>query len=83
MKLVTTERALIFSAIVLLIYSLISEIQVFMGLMPNDTLTTCIFVSFGVAESGFCTFIHERKKHREHVGGESIDEFGSIDVASD
>lgn len=52
-----------------------------MGLVPNDTLTTCIFVSFGVAEGGFCTFIHERKKHREHSGGEINDGNDSNDIS--
>lgn len=62
---ITTDKALYFSAIILLIYTAICIIQEFMGIQPDSTLTGCFFIAFGVAEGGFCTFIHINKKKRK------------------
>lgn len=62
---VTKDKALIFSAIMLIIYTIICIIQEFLGITPDSTLTTCFFVAFGVAEGGFCTAIHINKKKKE------------------
>ena len=65
MKEITTDKALIFSATLLIIYTIICIIQEFMGIVPDSTLTTCFFIAFGVAEGGFCTAIHINKKKRK------------------
>lgn len=66
MKKITTDKALIFSAIVLLLYTIVSEIQIFMDKVPDSTLTGAFFVAFGVAEGGYCAFIHHtKKKHNQ------------------
>lgn len=65
MKEITTDKALIFSATLLIIYTIICIIQEFIGIVPDSTLTTCFFVAFGVAEGGFCTAIHINKKKRK------------------
>lgn len=71
MKEITTDKALIFSAVILLIYTTICIIQEFMGIQPDSTLTGCFFIAFGVAEGGFCTAIHLNKKKRKKQDEES------------
>lgn len=65
MNKITIDKALIFSVSVLFVYSIITEIQIFMDKVPNDTLTISIFAVFGLAEGGFCTYLHTKKKERE------------------
>lgn len=62
MKKVTKDKALIFSAFILLIYIIVSEIQIFMGLQPDPQLTLSVFATFGVAEGGYCAYLHRKKK---------------------
>lgn len=62
---INTDNALIFSALVLIIYTIVCIVQEFMGIQPDSTLTGCFFIAFGVAEGGFCTFIHVNKKKRK------------------
>lgn len=62
---ITTDKALIFSAIILLIYTIVNLIFIWFGKMPDSTLTASIFLAFGVAEGGYCTYIHRLKKKRE------------------
>lgn len=59
---VTKDKALIFSATILIIYILISEIQLFMGIEPDGQLTLAVFATFGVAEGGYCAYLHRKKK---------------------
>lgn len=66
MKKVTKDRALIFSAIVLIIYILVSEIQLFLGIQPDAQLTIAVFATFGVAEGGYCAYLHKKKKGEEN-----------------
>ena len=61
---ITTDKALIFSAALLIIYTIICIVQEFMGITPDATLTGCFFIAFGVAEGGFCTAIHINKKKK-------------------
>ena len=61
---INTDNALMFSALLLIIYTIVCIVQEFMGIQPNDTLTGCFFVAFGVAEGGFCTAIHINKKRK-------------------
>lgn len=62
---ITKDKALIFSAILLVIYTIICIIQEFMGIAPDSTLTGCFFVAFGVAEGGYCAWIHKMGKDLE------------------
>lgn len=67
---IDTNKALIFSAVMLITYTIVCIIQEFLGILPDSTLTTCVFVAFGVAEGGYCTYIHKLKKEREKEGVE-------------
>lgn len=62
---ITTDKALICSWIILIVYSIICEIQIFMDKVPDATLTGCFFIAFGVAEGGYCTYIHKLKKEKD------------------
>lgn len=64
-KEITTDKALVFSAAMLIIYTIICIIQEFMGITPDSTLTGCFFIAFGVAEGGFCTAIQISKKRNK------------------
>lgn len=68
MKKVTKDRALIFSAIILLTYITICEIQLFLGIQPDSELTISVFATFGVAEGGYCAYLHKKKKDNEENG---------------
>lgn len=63
---ITTDRALIFSAVLLILYTIVCEIQIFFDKVPDSTLTGCFFIAFGVAEGGYCMYIHKLKKQREN-----------------
>lgn len=65
MKKITKDKALIFSAVVLIIYSIICEVQLFMGIQPDAQLTIAVFATFGVAEGGYCAYLHRKKKESE------------------
>lgn len=64
MKKVTKDKALLLSASILIIYIVISEIQLFLGLQPDAQLTIAVFATFGVAEGGYCAYLHQKKKKR-------------------
>jgi len=70
---ITKDKALIFSAVMLIIYTIICIVQEFMGIVPDSTLTGCFFIAFGVAEGGFCTAIHINKKKLENKEGDEDD----------
>lgn len=70
---VTTDKALIFSWILLIIYTIICEIQIFMDKIPDSTLTGCFFMAFGVAEGGYCAYIHKLKKEKKEQANENTD----------
>ena len=72
MKEITTDKALVFSASVLILFTIICKIEEFMGFVPDSTLTACFFVAFGVAEGGFCTFIHINKKKKGKKDDENV-----------
>lgn len=65
---ITKDKALIFSAIMLILYTIVCVIQEFLGIQPDSTLTGCFFIAFGVAEGGFCTAIHINKKKHQKEG---------------
>lgn len=62
---VTTDKALIFSAVALIVFTICCKVEEFMGLVPNDTLTLAFFAAFGVAEGGYCAYIYKKKKEKE------------------
>lgn len=64
---VTKDKALIFSASILIVYILISEIQLFMGIEPDAQLTLAVFATFGVAEGGYCAYLHRKKKDDDSI----------------
>lgn len=68
MKKVTKDRALLFSAFLLLVYIAVSEIQLFLGIQPDAQLTIAVFATFGVAEGGYCAYLHKNKKDKEDDG---------------
>lgn len=70
---ITTDKALAFSWILLIIYTIVCEIQIFMDKTPDATLTGCFFVAFGVAEGGYCAYIHKLKKDRQKENDENED----------
>lgn len=65
MKKITKDKALLFSAIILIIYIVISEIQLFIGVQPDAQLTIAVFATFGVAEGGYCAYLHRKKRGKE------------------
>ena len=64
MRKVTKDKALIFSAFLLLVYIAICEIQLFKGIQPDPQLTISVFATFGVAEGGYCAYLHKKKKDK-------------------
>lgn len=74
MKKITTDNALIFSALILISYTIACIVLEFLDKVPDSTLTASIFLAFGVAEGGFCTYIHMLKKKytKEDKNGEQI-----------
>lgn len=71
---ITTDKALIFSAAVLLIYTTVCIVLEFMGLSPDSTLTACIFVAFGVTEGSLCAFLHISDKKNKPNNGEVLND---------
>ena len=69
---VTKDKALVFSAIMLILYTIVCIIMEFMGIEPDSTLTGCFFIAFGVAEGGFCTAIHINKKRNNREDDNDI-----------
>lgn len=70
---ITKDKALIFSAIMLILYTITCIVMEFMGITPDSTLTGCFFIAFGVAEGGFCTAIHINKKKLEKDKENDVD----------
>lgn len=73
MRKVTKDKALIFSAVILLAYIVVCEIQLFMGIQLDPQLTIAVFATFGVAEGGYCAYLHKVKKDRERAENEDTD----------
>lgn len=63
-KKVTTDKALILSVALIIIYTIVTEVQIFCDKIPDATLTVSFFAAFSF-ETGLCTFIHNQKKKRE------------------
>lgn len=67
---VTKDKALIFSAVILIIFIIITEIQVFTDKMPNDALIYSVFATFGLAETSLCAWIHNNNKKNQNEGND-------------
>ena len=73
MKELTTDKALLFSATLLVAYTIVCMIFQWFEKPIDSTLTASVFIAFGVAEGGYCTYIHRLKKQREDKKNEAID----------
>lgn len=71
----TTDKALIFSAIMILIFTVTMIVIFFIFQSVPDTLIVSFFGCFGL-EGGYCAFIHKVKK-------EAKMKLGEIDTATD
>ena len=65
----TTDKALIFSAIMILIFTVTMIVIFFMFQSVPDTLIVSFFGCFGL-EGGYCAFIHKVKKDAKMKLGE-------------
>ncbi len=65
----TTDKALIFSAIMILIFTVTMIVIFFMYQSVPDTLIVSFFGCFGL-EGGYCAFIHKVKKDAKMKLGE-------------
>lgn len=68
----TTDKALIFSAIMILIFTVTMIVIFFMFQSVPDTLIVSFFGCFGL-EGGYCAFIHKVKKEAKMKLGELDD----------
>lgn len=68
----TTDKALIFSAIMILIFTVTMIVIFFMFQSVPDTLIVSFFGCFGL-EGGYCAFIHKVKKEAKMKLGELAD----------
>ena len=66
---ITTDRALVFSAIMILIFTVTMIVIFFMFQSVPDTLIVSFFGCFGL-EGGYCAFIHKVKKDAKAKLGE-------------
>ena len=71
---ITTDRALVFSAIMILIFTVTMIVIFFMFQSVPDTLIVSFFGCFGL-EGGYCAFIHKVKKEAKmKLGDVATDE---------
>ena len=75
----TTDKALIFSAIMLTLFTIVMIVIFFLFQSVPDSLIVAFFGAFGL-EGGYCAFIHKIKK--EHKAKteipEDIDDEGDL-----
>ena len=75
----TTDKALIFSAIMILIFTVTMIVIFFMFQSVPDTLIVSFFGCFGL-EGGYCAFIHKVKKDAKAKLGELATDEGVSEV---
>jgi len=61
MKEITTDKALKFSALMILVFTIVMVVIFFMFQSVPDSLIVAFFGCFGL-EGGYCAFIHKIKK---------------------
>ena len=76
---ITTDRALVFSAIMILIFTVTMIVIFFMFQSVPDTLIVSFFGCFGL-EGGYCAFIHKVKKDAKAKLGELATDEGVSEV---
>lgn len=67
---VTKDKALIFSAAILIVFIIVTEIQIFVDKIPNEALIYSVFATFGLAETSLCAWIHNTKKKNQNEGND-------------
>lgn len=75
----TTDKALIFSAIMILIFTVTMIVIFFMFQSVPDTLIVSFFGCFGL-EGGYCAFIHKVKKEAKMKLGDVATDEGVSEV---
>lgn len=60
----TTDKALLFSAIMLTLFTIVMIVAFFMFQTVPDSLVVAFFGAFGL-EGGYCAFIHKIKKEHK------------------
>ena len=75
----TTDKALIFSAIMILIFTVTMIVIFFMFQSVPDTLIVSFFGCFGL-EGGYCAFIHKIKKEAKMKLGDVATDEGVSEV---
>lgn len=61
---ITTDKALIFSAIMLVVFTIVMIVIFFIYQTVPDSLVVAFFGAFGL-EGGYCAFIQKCKKDKE------------------
>ena len=79
---ITTDRALVFSAIMILIFTVTMIVIFFMFQSVPDTLIVSFFGCFGL-EGGYCAFIHKVKKDAKTKLGELATDEGVSEIESE
>lgn len=78
----TTDKALIFSAIMLTIFTIVMIVVYFMFQSVPDSLVVAFFGAFGL-EGGYCAFIHKIKKEAQKRNDIVPDEPDDSDLVLD
>ena len=78
----TTDKALIFSAVMLTIFTIVMIVVYFMFQSVPDSLVVAFFGAFGL-EGGYCAFIHKIKKEAQKQNGVVPDEPDDNDLVLD
>lgn len=74
----TTDKALIFSAIMLTLFTITMIVIFFLFQSVPDSLIVAFFGAFGL-EGGYCAFIHKiKKEHKSKEIPEDIDDGGDL-----
>lgn len=63
---ITTDKALIFSAIMLVLFTVVMIVIFFIFQTVPDSLIVAFFGAFGL-EGGYCAFIHKLKKEEKNM----------------
>lgn len=77
----TINQALIFSAIMVLVFTIVMIITYYKFQSVPDSLIAGFFAVFGI-EGGYCTFLHKLKRERDKKQ-EAVDEQDDSDLVID
>lgn len=79
---ITTDKALIFSAIMLVLFTVVMIVIFFIYQTVPDSLVVAFFSAFGL-EGGYCAFIHKIKKERSMTRLGDITGYDDAEVIDD